>query len=182
MIIELKNPLTENYKELKRFVISDKISWHFNATTTTNNSNLKKKDMEFFSHMLLGRPQHEDNRIAVPYVSSAYFEKCYFILKEILDFNNIPFDVVYRMNLNLTLHSSIKESTPHHDLKFPHKNIIIYLSSFKNGKTIVLDKNNKKMYSEAKEDNIIMFDGELAHYHESPAIDDKRIVMVANFL
>ena len=43
MIIELKNPLTENYKELKRFVISDKISWHFNATTTTNNSNLKKK-------------------------------------------------------------------------------------------------------------------------------------------
>ena len=40
MIIELKNPLTENYKELKRFVISDKISWHFNATTTINNSNL----------------------------------------------------------------------------------------------------------------------------------------------
>ena len=46
----------------------------------------------------------------------------------------------------------------------------------------MLDKNNKKMYSEAKEDNIIMFNGELAHYHESPAIDDKRIVMVANFL
>tara|TARA_R100001443_G_scaffold49944_1_gene62236 strand:+ start:922 stop:1470 length:549 start_codon:yes stop_codon:yes gene_type:complete len=182
MITKLKNPITEEYKELKKFVFSDRIPWHYNATTTTKNSHLKKKDMEFFSHMLLGRPQHEDNRIAVPYVSSAYFEKCYFILKEILDFNNIHFDVVYRMNLNLTLHSSIKESTPHLDLNFPHKNIIIYLSSFKNGKTIVLDKNNKKMYSEAKEDNIIMFDGKLAHYHESPAIDDKRIVMVANFL
>ena len=182
MITYLKNPITENYKELKKSVFSDRISWHYNATTTTNNPNSKKQDMEFFSHMLLGRPQHENDRIAVPYVSSAYFEKCYYILKEILDFNNIPFDVVYRMNLNFTLHSSVKESTPHHDLKFPHKNIIIYLSSFKNGRTIVLDKNNKKMYSEAKEDNIIMFDGELAHYHESPDKDDKRIVMVANFL
>jgi hypothetical protein len=182
MITYLKNPITEAYKELKEFVFSDKISWHYNATTTTNNSNLKKKDMEFFSHMLLGRPQNEDNRIAVPYVSSKYFEKCYFILKEILDFNNIHFDVVYRMNLNFTLHSSVKETTPHTDLNFPHKNIIIYLSSFENGRTIVLDKNNKKMFSETKENNIIMFDGELAHYHESPAIDDKRIVMVANLL
>jgi len=26
-----------------------------------------------------------------------------------------------------------------------------------------------------------MFDGKLTHYQESPAIDDKRVVMVANF-
>ncbi len=183
MINELKNPLTENYKQLKKIILSEEISWHYSPTTTINlNSDSKNKDMQFFSHVLLNRPNPANDGIKVPLVTSTYFEKCYLILKEILDFNNIHFDVVYRMNLNLTLHSSVKETTPHTDLNFPHKNIIIYLSSFENGKTIVLDKNNKKIFSEAKENNIIMFDGELAHYHESPAIDDKRIVMVANFL
>jgi len=182
MINKLKNPLTEDYKELKKIILSNKIAWHYNLTTTIDLNPDPKKDMEFFSHVLLDRPDPAKDGIAVPYVSSAYFEKCYFILKEILDFNNIHFDVVYRMNLNLTLHSSIKESTPHLDLPLTHKVIIIYLSSFEEGKTIVLDKNNKKMYSEAKEDDIIMFDGDLAHYQQSPKIDDKRVVMVANFI
>ena len=180
MIDELKNPLTEDYKQLKKIILSNEISWHYSSTTTIN-LNTKNKDMEFFSHVLLNRPDPTDNGIKVPLVASAYFEKCYSILKEILDFNNIHFDVIYRMNLNLTLHSSVKESTPHIDLPLKHKVIIIYLSSFEEGKTIVLDKNNKKIYSEAKEDDIIMFDGKLTHYQQSPKIDDKRIVMVANF-
>ena len=181
MINKLKNPLTEDYKELKKFVLSNEISWHYSPTTTINLDS-KSKDMEFFSHILLNRPDPTDNGIKVPLVTSPYFEKCYLILEHILDFNNIHFDVLYRMNLNLTLHSSVKESTPHIDLPLKHKVILIYLSSFEEGKTIVLDKNNKKMYSEAKEDDIIMFDGELAHYQQSPTIDDKRVVMVANFL
>tara|TARA_R100000655_G_scaffold86282_1_gene126255 strand:+ start:1058 stop:1603 length:546 start_codon:yes stop_codon:yes gene_type:complete len=181
MINKLKNPLTEDYKELKKIVLSNEISWHYSPTTTINLDS-KSKDMEFFSHILLNRPDPTDNGIKVPLVTSPYFEKCYLILEHILDFNNIHFDVLYRMNLNLTLHSSVKESTPHIDLPLKHKVIIIYLSSFEEGKTIVLDKNNKKIYSEAKEDNIIMFDGELAHYQQSPTIDDKRVVMVANFL
>ena len=181
MINKLKNPLTEDYKELKKIVLSNEISWHYSPTTTINLDS-KSKDMEFFSHILLNRPDPTDNGIKVPLVTSPYFEKCYLILEHILDFNNIHFDVLYRMNLNLTLHSSVKESTPHIDLPLKHKVIIIYLSSFEEGKTIVLDKNNKKMYSEAKEDDIIMFDGDLAHYQQSPKIDDKRVVMVANFI
>ena len=186
MITNLKNPMTEEYKDMKKIILSEELSWHYSAATTedgdraNSDPNLKNTDMPFFSHMLLGRPQHENDRVAVPYIASSYFEKCYFILKEILDFNNIHFDIVYRMNLNLTLHSSIKESIAHIDLNLPHKVIIIYLSSFENGRTIVLDENNKKIYSEAKEDNIIMFDGKLSHYQESPKIDNKRAVMVAN--
>ena len=180
MITKLKNPLTEDYKQLKKIILSNEISWHYSPTTTIN-LNSKSKDMEFFSHVLLNRPEPTDDGIKVPLVTSAYFEKCYLILEQILDFNNIPFDVLYRMNLNLTLHSSVKESTPHIDLPLKHKVIIIYLSSFEEGKTIVLDKNNKKIYSKAKEDDIIMFDGKLTHYQESPAIDNKRVVMVANF-
>ena len=180
MIEELKNPITNNYKYLKNIILTKKIAWYYH-----NKTNLSKdQDIDFFSHALLSRPQHKNDGIEVPAVSSpnsVYFEKCYFILKEILDFNNINFDVVYRMNLNLTLHNALKESLPHTDLNLPHKVLIIYLNEFKNGKTIVLDKNNKKFYSNPKEDGVIVFDGKLLHYHETPELHEKRLVMVANF-
>ena len=180
MIEELANPITDNYKNLKDIILTDKISWYYHSKTTPS----KDKDIDFFSHALLSRPQHENNGIQVPAISSPnsiYFEKCYFILKEILDFNNINFDVVYRMNLNLTLHNALKESLPHTDLNLPHKVVIIYLNNFKNGRTIVLNKNNKKFYSNPKEDGVIVFDGKLLHYHETPELHEKRLVMVANF-
>jgi len=180
MIEELANPITDNYKNLKDIILTDKISWYYHSKTTPS----KDKDIDFFSHALLSRPQHENNGIQVPAVSSPnsiYFEKCYFILKEILDFNNINFDVVYRMNLNLTLHNALKESLPHTDLNLPHKVVIIYLNNFKNGRTIVLNKNNKKFYSDPEEDGVIIFDGKLSHYHETPELHEKRLVMVANF-
>ncbi len=180
MIEKLLNPKTENYKDLKNIILTEKIAWYYHNKTTLS----KDQDIDFFSHALLSRPQHENNGIQVPAVSSpnsVYFEKCYFILKEILDFNNINFDVVYRMNLNLTLHNTLKESLPHTDLNLPHKVLIIYLNQFKNGKTIVLDKNNKKFYSNPKEDGVIIFDGKLLHYHETPELHEKRLVMVANF-
>ena len=108
-------------------------------------------------------------------------DECYFILKEILDCNNINFEVMYRMNINLTLHSKIKESVPHIDLNLPHKVVIVYLNSFTQGRTIVLSEDQQKIYSNPKEDNVILFDGKLKHYHECPDVGEKRIVMVANF-
>ena len=44
-----------------------------------------------------------------------------------------------------------------------------------------MGENKEKIYSNPKEDNVIMFDGKLAHDQESPDMHDKRIVMVANF-
>jgi len=180
MIKELLNAKTENYKDLKDIILTEQIAWYYHNKTTLS----EDQDIDFFSHALLSRPQHEKNGMQVPAVSSpnsVYFEKCYFILKEILNFNNINFDVVYRMNLNLTLHNTLKESLPHTDLNLPHKVLIVYLNGFQNGRTIVLDKNNKKFYSNPKEDGVIVFDGKLLHYHETPELHEKRLVMVANF-
>ena len=42
------------------------------------------------------------------------------------------------MNINLTLHSKLKESIPHVDGNFPHKVVIDYLNEFTKGRTIVL--------------------------------------------
>jgi len=180
MITELKNPLTEEYKNLKKLVISPYLPWFYLNKTTDS----KNKDISFFSHALLSRPVHEiDGRKfpAIPESNSDYFLKCYFILKEILDFNSVSFEVMYRMNINLTLHSELKESIAHTDLNLPHKVVIIYLNAFSKGRTIVLGGDKQKFYSNPKEDAVIMFDGKLGHYQECPDIHEKRIVMVANF-
>tara|TARA_Y200000002_G_scaffold381346_1_gene395155 strand:- start:8689 stop:9234 length:546 start_codon:yes stop_codon:yes gene_type:complete len=180
MITELKNPLTEEYKNLKELVLSPYLHWFYLDKTTDS----KNKDLSFFSHHLLSRQVHEieGKKVpAIPVSTSPYFEKCYFILKEILDYNNIGFEVMYRMNINLTLHSKIKESVPHIDLNLPHKVVIVYLTEFTKGRTIVLEEDKQKFYSNPKEDNVIMFDGALTHYQECPDIDEKRIVMIANF-
>ena len=88
---------------------------------------------------------------------------------------------MYRMNINMTPHSSIKESLPHIDLNLPHKVVIVYLNKFSKGRTVVLGKDKQKFYSNPKEDNVIIFDGKLTHFQESPNKEEKRIVMVANF-
>ena len=180
MITELKNPITEEYKKIKELVLGPYLPWFYLNKTTDS----KNKDISFFSHSLLSRQVHEieDKKVpAIPVSTSPYFEQCYFALKEILDYNNIDFEVMYRMNINLTTHSQIKESIPHTDLNLPHKVVIAYLNEFSKGKTVVIGENKEKIYSNTKEDNVIMFDGKLAHYQESPDIHDKRIVMVANF-
>jgi len=180
MITELKNPLTKDYKNLKKLVLTPYFPWFYHEKTTQP----ENEDMSFFSHGLLGRPVHEiEGRKypAIPESNSDYFLNCYFILKEILDCNNISFEVMYRMNINLTLHSKIKESVPHIDSNLPHKVVIVYLNSFTQGRTIVLSEDQQKFYSNPKEDNVIMFDGKHTHYQECPGKHEKRIVMVANF-
>jgi len=181
MITELKNPVTEDYKNLKNLISSYSFPWYY-LDKTVHETN--KKDMGFFAHCLLGRPVHElDGKKvpAIPESSSGYFHQCYFILKEILDFNNIDFEIMYRMNINMTPYSCVKESVPHTDLNLPHKVVIVYLNTFAKGRTVVLGEDEQKFYSNPKEDNVILFDGKLTHFQESPDKDEKRIVMVANF-
>jgi len=180
MIEKLKNPITNSYEDFKKNLLSDEMPWYYNNKTVPE---LPDKDIPFFSHLLLRRPDigtQEKPKIPISNICSTYFESAYFILKEILDFNNVKFNVVYRMNLNLTFHTEIKTSQAHTDLELPHKVIIIYFNTVKNGRTIVLDETNKKLYSEPKENKIIIFDGKHRHYQESPGMYDQRIVMVAN--
>ena len=180
MITELKNPITNEYKNLKEFVLTTNFPWYYHDQTVPNQKN---KDFPFFSHGLLSRAAHEiegKKYPAIPKKNSDYFETAYFILKEILDFNNFKFNIVYRMNLNLTFHTEIKTSQAHTDLGLPHKVVIVYLNTVENGRTIVLDETNQKHYSEPKENKVIFFDGKYKHYQESPGMYDQRIVMVAN--
>ena len=61
------------------------------------------------------------------------------------------------------------------------QNLIIYMSKFKRGQTYV-KKGEVVEKSSPKEDEIIVFDGELDHCHAVPKEDDRRVVLVANYL
>ena len=181
MITELKNPLTEDYKNLKNLVLSNKFPWYYCDKTVYGTD---EDDMSMFYHCLLGRPVHEidgEKVPALPRSASSYFEEFYYIFKNILDFNNIDFEVIYRMNINLTLYSKLEQSIPHVDGNFQHKVVIVYLNNFTKGRTIVLGEDKQKFYSNPKEDSVIMFDGAFTHYQECPDIEEKRLVMVVNF-
>ena len=180
MIKELLNPNTDNYKNFKKVLLSNTMPWFYHDKTVPESPDI---DMPFFSHLLLRRPDRgteNEPKIPISNIGSTYFETSYLVLREILDFNNIRFNIVYRMNLNLTLHSEVKESQPHTDFCLPHKVVIIYLNEFEEGRTIVLNEKDKKFYSKPKENKVIIFDGKCRHYHESPALYNKRLVMVAN--
>ena len=181
MITELKNPITENYKNMKNLILGNNFPWYFCDKTVYGTD---EDDMSMFYHCLLGRPVHEidgEKVPALPRSASNYFEEFYYILKDILDFNNINFEVIYRMNINLTLYSKLEKSIAHVDGNFPHKVVIVYLNNFTKGRTVILGENEQKFYSSPKENKVIMFDGKWSHYQECPDIDEKRIVMVANF-
>ena len=50
MITELKNPITEDYKNVKNLIFGNNFPWYYLNKTV---SKTDKKDMWFFAHCLL---------------------------------------------------------------------------------------------------------------------------------
>jgi hypothetical protein len=181
----LKNPLTKNYLDYKNYVLAEgNIPWFTKHRThfySENERENQPKDIFYFSHTIVDRPYQETPyRYPVPKIDSNLFEQTYKIFKEILDFNNISLNVVYRLNINLTPHQTLKKSISHTDLPFAHNVLILYFTTT-SGKTYI-EINNKQHTISAEEDKIIIFNGEYNHFQGTPKIDEKRIVLVANYI
>ena len=69
----------------------------------------------------------------------------------------------------------------HVDHNFPHKNMLVYLTDPQGGSTIVEDEDTNRKEYLAKEDNVLLFDGQSAHCARPPS-KDVRIVLVFTFL
>jgi len=179
MILPLKNPNTDNYKSLKNFILSEDFPWFYHETSTFDcNSDLKYSsenkygNLPFYGHTLLDRPDGPKKYKKISEVKSQYFNLAYNVFEEILNFNNYELGYFYiRMNVNC-VHSDtdLQYSMPHVDHRFPHKNIIVYLTN-SGGSTIVDDNKYDPI-----EDDIIMFEGE--HYLEKPK-KNRRIILVS---
>lgn len=175
---ELKNPCTEEYLELKKYLQSDAIPWFYNSRTIFED----QEDIPFYSHKIMERPNKNEG---TPYtqIMSADFDRVYFILKQVIEYNKLDVSVIYRINFNATFSvlTKNKRSVYHTDLNIPHYNLLIYMSKFKGGELYIKDDIQEVKFS-PKEDDIILFDGELEHCISVPEGIDRRIIMVVNFL
>jgi hypothetical protein len=171
MIYNLSNQITADYRQFKNIVTSTEFPWLYSKTT---NINPNEEDCELFCHPLLQRPG-KGSRFSKQ--CSNYTELAVHVAEQVLDYNRIQFETFFRMAVNFTYNTKVG-SPKHEDHPFPHKNLLIYLSSFTDGSTVVCD--SEKIYkSEPKEDLPIVFSG--LHYNEPPS-SGNRIVLIATFI
>ena len=191
MIKILKNPKTEEYNKFKERVCSSKFLWTYSFDTNNGfEFGTDFRDSPFYSHCLLERPT---TKIPYPSVNSHETSFATEIFNQIMIYNNLPYKMIYRMNLNSTFYTGEEFSPPHVDHDHPHNNMIIYLTPFTSGKTHVFNKrfpypeteikpSDMKYSFKGEEDDIITFDG--LHYHcmQPPDINQRRIILVATYL
>jgi len=169
MITKLKNPKSRFYEEIKSIILSSDFSWRYFSSTTHGLDSIS-----FFSHDFLQRPEDLNNKYPRP--NSNYCDFVCQVLLEILEYNQITINTFFRINANLVEPKKQIENTCEHvDHSFNHSNILVYLTG-SGGKTIVGDSEY-----DPKEDDVIMFDGHIKHYHQTP-IDERRVVIVSTFL
>jgi hypothetical protein len=179
MILSLINPKTDNYKLLKNIILSDEFGWYYHDVSTLYGDedyleSEKYSNLSFYGHTFLDRPDGPAKYgKKTSSIKSQYFDLVHEVFEEILKYNDFHSDYFYlRMNANC-IHSNLGPqcSIPHVDHRFPHKNIIVYLTS-SGGSTVV---NNYEYIP--KEDDAILF-GKNAHYLKRP-LRDRRIILVA---
>ena len=181
LITELNNPNTQEYVELKEYVLGGGFPWYFqNSTQSDFTEEGKNRDIPLWGHMIMMRPNRLTDR---PYstITSDSFESTYAVISQIFAHNEIQVSVIYRINFNLTYDNQNKLTPWHKDLEFPHSNMIVYLNEFGDGWTYVRDGDVEEKHT-PKEDGIIIFDGDLEHCHAVPKPYERRIVMVVNYL
>tara|TARA_B000000557_G_scaffold24948_1_gene18571 strand:- start:1599 stop:2159 length:561 start_codon:yes stop_codon:yes gene_type:complete len=161
MIKVLKNPKTDHYLELKKFILSKEFPWRYNIST----------NMEFYSHVFLQRPELSGYTES----HSKWTNENFIVMGEIIDYNGLYKDIPYfflRSNANATHPDSGRQySDPHVDHPHtPHSNLIVYLTDT-DGDTIVENSRHSP-----KEDDVVLFTGE--HYMQRPT-KGRRVILIS---
>ena len=182
----LENPTSHQYLLFRDFCLGSDIAWFYGMSTNID-ENLKKGHMHspYIGHSFLGRP--EPSRYTTQ--ESPHHEWCVNVLREIIDYNKLPFLERYiflRAAVNCTWPNIGEQlSQPHIDHNIPHYNIIVYLTG--DGETFI-EKNSFTSCSINNEDvlihnpkihDVILFQGR--HYMKLPS-KDRRIVLVATLI
>ena len=177
----LVNPKTDNYINFKNLVLSSNFTWFRSEAIKEDDIKLDKNfdNYSYLSHMFLRRPV---DACLYSKENSQYVEYIHQIFREIADFNKLDPQVIYRINANAVYPTEKKLPSPLHvDHNFPHKNMLVYLTDPQGGSTIVEDEDTNRKEYLAKEDDVLLFDGQSAHCARPPS-KDVRIVLVFTFL
>ena len=167
MITKLKNPKTVNYYEMKSRVLSDTFTWTHNGWNPNSHPG-------FFGHTIIGRPQKDGHRY--PEIISDHAEFVHNVVLDILEYNDIVLNCIFRINFNLCYPQGSPKLSPWHvDHDFPHNNLLVYLTDA-GGRTFVGNG-----FHDPKEDDAITFDGLQEHRIETP-IDKFRVSLVVTYM
>lgn len=98
MIKILKNPLTENYINLKNKVLGVDFPWYYYATVTRSNYT-NGENFPFYMHTTLIKPQEQESETIPAKINSEYYDRCVTVLEEIFDFNQIKVKTLYRVRI-----------------------------------------------------------------------------------
>ena len=183
--MNLSNPFTEEYFELKQMVLSSDMPWFFHDTTVQHD----KYNFPFYSHVVQERCKTPDDN---PVVKSPHlYELSVKVVNQILEFNNYKCFKIYRINFNAT-QSNPTTSSPHVDHFFSHKVMLVYFSKNCGGETLIFAEEYPKYFNQYDkitlkhvvspvEDSIIEFNGLNYHCHSSPSVGNRRVVMVVTY-
>lgn len=204
LITELKVPPTNTYQGLKSSFLSNNQNWYNEPYTCGKDIQgpdvwVWDNDVEHFSMPFLNRPgpfyrtPRPESHEPRPLVDVLR------LLEEIFSYNGRKLGCVFRCNINMLRYAPEEKSwsAPHVDHRFPHKNLLLYLTPecTTGGKTRVYKETctglkgieNRPKFEEyeeytPKEDTAIMFDGMNYHQGQCPTtFGERRILLVATF-
>ena len=158
-IQRVENPITETYKKLKDNILGQLFPWSWGEKTITQEWQSSEyiedtavgqhEDFGFYSHGFLMRPvKNTDVTCCYPTVSSPFTQNAHDLVTEILDFNRVKYDLIFRMAANCIHTTQHRRYSPlHEDHPWPHTNLLIYLTDTYNGDTVVEIKRRISMNS-----------------------------------
>jgi hypothetical protein len=182
--IQLKNPLSQTYFELKKFVLSADFPWYWNPKATPEDVETGEyQDVPFYSHVFLARPRWKSLADKLyPMQQSMLLDTFYPLLDEIVQYNSLNVNSFMRINANC-VHPQLDSriTIPHNDHQFEHHNLIIYFTD-SGGETILFDSSEELEKAERyypKEDDIVTFKG---LHCMNPPKKDRRVILVATYI
>ena len=159
---------------LKSIVLGHDFPFSYN-----DNSNRYQEDVDghegtpFWSHVVVDRPWPG---FPIPLIKSNFFSYFSNALLDVLSDNSEKINSILRINVNASYPTLNNLPTiPHLDHHFPHKNLLIYLTSA-GGATVLADENSRH---DPEEDDIILFEG--LHYNHPPK-KERRVIIVYTFI
>lgn len=151
-----------------RLVESDKFPWFFARIT---------RNFYGFAHGVMKRSDEPSEG----FPCSPFYEQTKSMLLRLCGDNGITIRTIYRMSFNITVSDPSKHSDPHVDHLFPHKNLLVYLNKFDEGKTFIVDDEDNVIETiHPAFHKFVVFDG---HRHAQGFCrpQQSRLVFVATF-
>jgi len=173
MIKEDNNFLSQSSIDfIEQYVLSNNFPFYMQKEVITNsNDNIKN-----MTHIVLPRvEQRTENFINHPHHN--FFVN---ILNDFCNKNNIQYNEIFRIAVNLTFCNGVSDTSPiHNDHNFEHNQLIVYLNNpiDKNCKTVLLDDNGnlvKEIYPKKFKG---LFFNNMPHYMFFPKKGERCIIV-----